>query len=494
MTLVLVLIIAQGMLGALDTIWHHELEIRLPSQPGARTELTLHAMRSVIYGTVFLTLGWVVTGGLWAWAFAALLVIEIGLTLKDFLIEDQTRRLPPSERVLHTVLALSYGVFLALFAPVLMAWAKRDSGLTLVDHGVLSWILTPLGIGATVSGVRDAIAAAGMREPQAKAPAHVSGRTVLVTGATGFIGDALVRRLIARGDRVFVLVRDTLSAQARFGDAPLIVESLDRIPAETRIDAAVNLAGAPVAGGRWTKRRQSTLLDSRLNTTRAVLELIARLERRPHCLINASAVGFYGDRDRETLDETSGPRPGFMSTLCRRWEEEAWLAEALGVRVCRLRLGLVLDWSGGVLPMLAMPARFGFGAVIGSGRQWAPWIHRDDVLRLIERAIEDDRYEGPVNAVAPDLVTQAEFTRRLSQSFGWPQWLQVPGWPLRLALGEMADLFLAGQRVVPARLQALGFVFERDRLEAAFSPRRRIRRAGRGPNQRSRASARIRTA
>src|SRR5262249_22613526 len=159
-------------------------------------------------------------------------------------------------------------------------------------------------------------------------------------------------------------------------------------PAEMRIDAVVNLAGAPVAAGPWTRKRRHALMESRLSTTRALLSLIERLERKPQCLVSASAVGFYGDRGDEPLDESAGPRPGFMSELCRRWEEEVWLAEAMGVRVCRLRLGLVLDWSGGILPMLALPARFGFAARLGDGRQWAPWIARHDVLRLIERALE----------------------------------------------------------------------------------------------------------
>jgi uncharacterized protein (TIGR01777 family) len=473
MTLVLIQLIVQGIFGALDTIWHHELEVHLPSQPGARAELVLHAARSLIYGLVFLTLAWVVWGGLWAWALTALLAVEVVITLKDFLLEDKTRRLPPSERVLHTVLAVGYGAFLALMAPVLIAWSGLATGFPGVDHGVLSWVCTGFGVGAVISGTRDALAAWNLRAARPLTPGAASGRTVLVTGATGFIGGALVERLAARGDRVLVLVRDGLSARARFGTGALIVESLDHIPAETRIDAVVNLAGAAVAGGLWTPGRRRLLLGSRLSTTRAVLALISRLEHKPLALVNASAVGFYGDRDDDLLSEDAGPRPGFMSELCRRWEDEAWLAEAQGVRTCRLRLGLVFDWSGGILPMLALPARFGCAAVMGSGRQWMPWIHRDDVLRLIERAIDDPRFEGPLNAVAPDLATNADFTRRLSAALHRPQWLTAPAAPLRLALGEMADLFLASQRTSPVRLQALGFTFEKGTLEAAFARKSR---------------------
>ncbi|HEY3813247.1 MAG TPA: TIGR01777 family oxidoreductase [Caulobacteraceae bacterium] len=476
MTLVLLILVIQGAMGALDTIWHHELEVALPSKPGARKELMLHAARSTLYGVVFLVLGSLRPGGLWAVALAALLMVEIFITLEDFLLEDRTRRLPPSERVLHTVMAVGYGVFLAVFAPILFAWAQLGNVLTVAPHGALGWICVAYGVGALVSGARDGVAALTLRAPILTAPERQSGRTVLVTGGTGFIGALLVERLIARADRVILLTRDHLAACARFGDAPMIVERLDHLPAEMRIDAVVNLAGALIAGGRWTRGRCHELMESRLATTRAVLALVERLERKPACLINASAVGFYGDRGDEILDETAGPRPGFMSALCRRWEEEAWLAEAAGLRVCRLRFGLVLDWSGGVLPMLALPARFGFAATLGSGKQWAPWIARHDALRLIERAIEDDRYDGPINAVAPDLVTQGEFTRRLSAAFGWPAWLKVPAAPVRLGLGEMSDLLLAGQKVVPARLKALGFRFERERLESVFSRHGRTRR------------------
>ncbi len=487
MTLVLLILVIQGVLGALDTIWHHELAIGLPSQPGARKELSLHAARSTIYGGVFLVLAWLRPGGVWALLLAALLAVEIVITLEDFLVEDRTRRLPPSERVLHTVMAVGYGVFLAAFAPVLFAWVQLDSAITLEPRGLLGWISTALGAGALLSGGRDAIAAFTLRAPKLTAPAQASGRTVLVTGGTGFIGAALVERLVANGDRVILLVRDPLATRARFGETPMIVERLEHLAAETRIDAVVNLAGAPIAGGLWTRGRRRVLLESRLATTRAVLALVERLERKPQCLINASAVGFYGDRGDEALDETAGPRPGFMSALCRRWEEEAWLAEAMGVRVCRLRFGLVLDWSGGILPMLALPARFGFAAVLGNGRQWAPWIARHDVLRLIERALEDDRYDGPINAVAPDMVTQGEFTRRLSAAFGWPQWLSAPAAPIRFGLGELSDLLLASQKAVPARLEALGFRFERERLESVFSRRRRRLR----PRRRTGGAARI---
>jgi len=189
-------------------------------------------------------------------------------------------------------------------------------------------------------------------------------------------------------------------------------------------------------------------------------------------LVSASAVGFYGERGETPLDEASGAAAGFMSELCRRWEESAAVAEVEGVRVCRLRLGLVLDWSGGVLPMLALPARLGLGAVLAGGRQWMAWIHLEDVLGVIAAAIEDRRYDGPVNVVAPELVRQKEFTRALAYVLGRPQWLSAPGWPIRLGLGEMSDLFLASQKVEPKRLTELGYSFRRGEVAGALAPPR----------------------
>jgi hypothetical protein len=373
MTTVLIILLVQGVLGAIDTLWHHELGAALPSKPGARHELMLHAARELIYALIFLSLPWVEWRGGWALVLAGLLAIEAVITLADFIEEDRTRRLQPTERVLHTVMAISFGVLATALLPLIVAWVPEPAGFALRPHGWLSIAATALGLGVLAWAVRDALAAAALKRP-APTPAlrNPSGRTVLVTGATGFIGAALVDRLIARGDRVILLVRDPLAARARFGAQPMIVEDLTQLPSETHIEAIVNLAGAATAGGLWTRARRRLLLSSRLDTTGAVLKLIQRLHETPRVLVSASAVGIYGDRGDEPLDERSGPNLGFMSELCRRWEDEAWLAEAMDVRVCRLRLGLVLDWSGGILPTLALPAWFGLArswGVAGSGRR-----------------------------------------------------------------------------------------------------------------------------
>ena len=473
MTLLMVLFLVQGGLGAIDTLAHHELAAGLPGRPGARRELALHAAREAIYGAVFIGLAWFEWRGAFAIGLAVLMAAEVSITLADFVEEDRTRRLPASERVLHTLMAIGFGVILMALAPVLTAWGVAPSAVVFVAHGLLSWLMSLVGAGVLAWAVRDVLAAhrrpAELAIREAGAPRE---GTVLVTGATGFIGRAVVAALSRQGRRVVILSRDGLAARAQFGGKVLIFESLDAAPAELRVDAIVNLAGAATIGGLWTPRRRRLLLESRRRVTSQVLTLIERLEHRPGVMISASATGFYGDRGGDFLDETSAPQEGrFLSDLCRLWEDEAMKARALGLRVCLLRLGMVFDWAGGPLPLLAMPARLGLGAVLGDGKQWTPWVHRHDVVRMVLRALDDPAWRGAINAVAPDLVTQAQFTRRLARWLGRPVFIRALAAPIRLALGPLSDMFLASQRVLPSHLWRLGFAFERPTLEAAFGAR-----------------------
>jgi uncharacterized protein (TIGR01777 family) len=251
-----------------------------------------------------------------------------------------------------------------------------------------------------------------------------------------------------------------------------IVDSLDDIPTEAHIDAVVNLAGAPVLGLPWTSRRRRELLASRVNVTAGVVALMRRLRQRPMVLVSASAVGYYGavhpSRYAEPLDESALPAPGqFQSELCVAIEHEARRAEALGVRVVRLRFGIVLGRTGGAYPGLSLAARLGLGAILGDGRQPMPWIHLADAVGLIRFSLDHRRLSGVLNAVAPDLRTQADFTRACASSFGRPAWLRMPAWPLRLALGEMSDLLLRGQPVVPKAALAGGYRFLHANLNEA---------------------------
>jgi uncharacterized protein (TIGR01777 family) len=478
MTLVLSLLTLQTLLGALDTFWNHEYAERLPARRGARHELALHAAREFLYVFLFLALAWREWRGAWALLIAAALLAEVVITTVDFVVEDRTRRLSAFERALHTVLTLMFGVVLMALAPVLVAWLRAPAEIVPATYGGLSLLLTFMAMGMLVWGIRDALAALRhfrpaewLRDP-IEAAEQPSGRGVLITGATGFIGGHVVRMLRRRGDAVWVWTRDADRALERFGPRVNVVTRLADIPADAAIDAIVNLAGAPVIGPPWTRRRRQLLIDSRVKTTEAVLDWCATRGRTPRMIVSASAIGFYGGFHGTAgdawIDESSPARPVFQSRLCLERETAASAASGQGIRVVNLRIGLVLGRDGGIFPRLAIPAKLGLAARIGDGRQWMSWIHIADLLRIIERSIDDAGMSGAINAVAPAPVRQGEFQRALARSFRRPLWMRVPAFALRAALGEMADLLIQGQRVAPRRLQEAGFDFRHFTLDSAL--------------------------
>jgi uncharacterized protein (TIGR01777 family) len=299
-------------------------------------------------------------------------------------------------------------------------------------------------------------------------------RTVLVTGATGFIGRALVKRLLERGDRVIAFARDPIKAHLVLGPAPMVATRLADLPPAMPIDAVVNLAGAPIVARAWTKERKRQLVESRVGITRMLVDWLATRSQRPEVLVSASAIGWYGPaetggaRGDGALDERAPAGEGFAAVLCRAWEREAASAVGLGMRVCRLRLGLVLGPEGGMLKSLLPGFRLGLGAVIGGGRQWMSWIHRDDAVELITRAIADPLFSGAINATAPKPVRQGEFAEVLGRVLHRPVWLRLPAAPLRALLGERASLLLEGPRMVPKRALEIGFAFRCPELEPAL--------------------------
>lgn len=489
MNAVFVILAVQALLGGFDNLWHHELDAKLPQRASARRELALHAAREAIYGVVFLGLAWAEWHGAFALLLGALLLGEVAITLADFLEEDRTRKLPPLERVLHTLLAVTYGLFLATLAPHLADWAGAPTGVAWTPHGGVSAAFTVCAAGLFAWSTRNAVAVRrlgrlasspfgaqgrrGRRECRVNHPDPLIVPAVLVTGATGFIGRTLVAQLRRDGTRVIALARDATRARADFGPDVSVVDGLDAIPPETRIDAVVNLAGARVLGKPWTAARRASLLASRVDVTAAVLDLMRRLAQCPRVLVSASAVGFYGaspGASFEALDEQSPPRPGqFQSDLCVAIEHEARRAETLGVRVVRLRFGVVLGRGDGAYPMLALSSRLGLGAVLGSGRQPAPWIHLDDAVALIRHSMAGNGLSGAVNAVAPETRPQSDFARAMAASFGRRVWLRVPGAPMRWMMGEMAELLLEGQNVVPKAALSAGFRFRYPTLASAFA-------------------------
>ncbi len=303
-------------------------------------------------------------------------------------------------------------------------------------------------------------------------PAPNTMPAILITGATGFIGRKLLAELHAEGQQVIALSRDATKARALFEPGVWVVESLDAIPSETRIDAVINLAGARVLGQPWTAVRRRELMASRTGTTARLVELMRRLQQAPRVLVSASAVGFYGaspGASFEPRDEASPPRPGeFQSDLCAAIEQEAQRAEALGVRVVRMRFGVVLGREDGAYPMLALAARFGLGAKLGHGQQAAPWLHVDDALGMVRFAMDNDAIQGAFNAVAPDSATQARFANAMATSFRRAVWLRIPAAPMRLLMGEMSTLLFDGQNAVPRAALAAGYRFRHPKLEGAL--------------------------
>ncbi|GAA6130337.1 TIGR01777 family oxidoreductase [Halopseudomonas sabulinigri] len=294
-------------------------------------------------------------------------------------------------------------------------------------------------------------------------------RSVLVTGGSGFIGKRLVPILLGLNHRVTLLSRNVPRDAQRFGDAVQFVTDLSAIEAAARFEVIINLAGEPLAGQRWTAQRKGRFLQSRLAVTAALCQLIERLGRKPDVLINGSAIGFYGPHGSEPLDEAGAAVPSFSHELCRRWEEAALKAERLGVRVCLLRIGIVLGPDGGPLAELRRPFDCGVAMQIADGRQWMSWIHLDDVVAIILYVVRNRAISGAVNTVAPHPVSNAEFAYALSAYLRTYAKVRVPAWLLRLVVGEMADeVLVTGQRVIPAKLQGAGFEFMHPTLPLAL--------------------------
>jgi uncharacterized protein (TIGR01777 family) len=303
---------------------------------------------------------------------------------------------------------------------------------------------------------------------------------IVVTGATGFIGQALVQALHARGDAITVLSRDAEKAKAALGTVTAVVADLqNRGPWTTALagsDAIVHLAGEPIAARRWDAQQKQRLRDSRVEATRTLVEAITALpvSARPRALISASGSDYYPfaadtEFDDDEVSEADPPSESFLGRLCRDWEHEAMAAQRAGLRVVCMRTGLVLG-PGGALAKLTTPFKLFVGGKIGSGRQWVPWIHRLDAVRSYLAAIDDDRYAGPINLVTGS-VRNAELAAALGKAVGRPSWLPVPGFALHAAVGEFAEYLLHGRRVVPKRLRELGFTWTYPRLADALAHR-----------------------
>jgi uncharacterized protein (TIGR01777 family) len=301
---------------------------------------------------------------------------------------------------------------------------------------------------------------------------------VFLTGATGLIGTRLVRRLIHRGDEVMVLTRRPKTARELFGSEVTAVEgdplaSGDWMTKLAACDGVINLVGENLFARRWNEAFKRSLVDSRVKSTRNVVQALAGSPRQsdgtPKVLVNGSAIGIYGPHGDEELTEDSPPGTDFLATLCVEWEKTAREVETSGVRCALVRTGVVLDKEGGALAKLLTPFKLGAGGPVGNGKQWMSWIHHEDLGSLFLLALDNPEAIGPLNGTAPNPVTNKEFSKALGRALHRPAFVPTPAFALRLALGEVADFVTCGQRVLPKRPMSLGMRYQFPRIEEALS-------------------------
>jgi uncharacterized protein (TIGR01777 family) len=306
----------------------------------------------------------------------------------------------------------------------------------------------------------------------------MDGMRIAITGATGLIGPHVIGALQQRGAQVSVLTRDAERARKCLREAGLApVEAFDwdllsePAPAQALAgrDAVVHLAGENVAQ-RWSASAKQAIRESRVRGTRNLLAGLRAAENAPKTLVSSSAIGYYGARGEEPLDEDATPGSDFLAEICVEWEREAQkVSSELGMRVVLVRTGVVLDKNGGALEKMLPPFRLGVGGPVAGGRQFISWIHRDDVVGMIVTALEDERWDGPVNATAPEPLSNRDFSRALGRALHRPALLPVPAVALQLLYGEMAEIVTEGARVVPAKPLVLGYEFSHPQLDEALS-------------------------
>jgi uncharacterized protein (TIGR01777 family) len=293
-------------------------------------------------------------------------------------------------------------------------------------------------------------------------------KAILITGGTGFLGRALTSKLLRLGHSVCILSRDAKKVSTLFGDKVTAVTDLQQINADD-FKAVINLAGAGIFDRFWTPERKTLLRDSRIELTQHLVDWMAQATQPPTVLINGSAIGIYGNQGDSVLSENSTFVPDFSQQLCTDWEQTARQAEALGVRVCLIRTGLVLGEGGGLLKRMLLPFKLGLGGRLGSGQQWMSWIHIDDWVAIVDTLINREDLQGAFNASAPQPVTNAEFSQTLAEVLHRPMLLPLPAWLLNKLLGEMAELLLGSQRVMPERLLSNGYTFQYENLQFALN-------------------------
>ena len=295
---------------------------------------------------------------------------------------------------------------------------------------------------------------------------------ILITGATGLVGSHLTRRLLAEGHTVIAVTRN--AAKARHLGIEIVEwkepeKEIFPVAALADIDVVVHLAGEHIAATRWSEEQKLCIRNSRVLSTRNLVAAIEKSAHKPKAFICASAIGFYGDRGEEQLPETEVAGKGFLAEVCQEWEAEAARAKSFGFRVAQVRIGVVLANEGGALQEMLPIFKFGLGGTLGSGHQWFPWIHVDDVVGIIHHTIINDAIQSPINAVAPTSVTNHEFTQALAATIHRPAFFFVPNFALRIGLGEMAEMLLSSVHVIPEVAVKTGYEFKFSTLSRALS-------------------------
>jgi uncharacterized protein (TIGR01777 family) len=291
---------------------------------------------------------------------------------------------------------------------------------------------------------------------------------ILITGGTGFIGTALCRQLAAQGHHVIVFSRDRQRAEQYFSGEFEVIEAMSELTTANTPAVIINLAGRSLGNQRWTEKMKRAYITSRINTTRQLIDYIRDTPVKPQVLLSGSAVGYYGARDDEVLDEAARPGIEYQSALCLEWENEALKAAGFGVRVCLLRMGIVLGPNGGVLSSLVPPFRWGLGAYLGDGRQWLSWIHIDDLIGIMQYLIRHDKFSDAINCTSPIPETNRDFARKLGVVLQRPVFIRVPAWAVQFQAGGIARLYLTGQKVLPLKLLDAGYQFRYPELTEAL--------------------------
>ncbi len=291
---------------------------------------------------------------------------------------------------------------------------------------------------------------------------------ILITGGTGFIGRTLCHRLLDPGHELIVLSRRPEQVKKLCGESVTALSNLEDLSSEEIFNAIINLSGEGIADRLWTKKRKQKLLDSRINITEQLIAYVARARQKPSVMISGSAVGYYGSNSKSEPDESTDNPDDFAQQLCKQWEAAAEPVREHAVRLCILRTGLVIGKDGGFVKRMLLPFKLGLGGRLGDGKQWMSWIHKDDLIAIIELLLTSSDLEGNFNATAPEPVTNAEFSLCLAKNLKRPAIFPVPAIVLRLLLGEMSQLLLGGQKVIPERLTEQKFHFQFESLNSAL--------------------------